>query len=656
MAVDMDWEAISTALGYSSIVAWLGAQMPQLFENWRNGSVEGLALPFLVSWLAGDATNLLGCILTHQLPFQTYLATYFVFVDVGLMSQYIWYTYLHPPSTSQSHSHSARRNYKRASRSETWVSERNRSRKRRSRSKSHRSLREGEDPMEQSWMSESSAGYSPASSRPHTVPSHSRRSSHPSTSASTSNLASATSTEPPSPTIPERGRSLYRPVRASYSGPLATISGSPASGSPVPAELIDGQLIVDEPVDWVGSRRQQTGSSSRSRPPNAARRSQSMVFLSVGLLVTFGGWRGSQFEGGASDMGRAWPSTPEMGAVLPSKDQHGPEWMVLRHPAIFPRTSPSLTHPRQRKRRALATALPVTQSSASEADYIQEEPIEPQGDGYPSPKRDMERFIGRASAWVCTTLYLTSRLPQIWQNYRRKSTEGLAILLFTMALVGNSLYVLSILTNPLASHAAYLLESMPYLLGSGGTVCFDITIIIQAYLYSDKRRTRLERTKRRSLRHGVDAEEAAALLHGIVDGDDDEDETETGDGESTAGRRSRSVSRGGRSTSSASRKSHGRSDSTQLAAAKRFRLAGVSPYGHEHGNGDTVTQLDDRDFDFPGSLSSSISSASGASTVNTNDGNPSRSVSRGDRSRTTSVEPEVDVIVEEGESSVTIRP
>ena len=81
----LDRQLLSTVLGYLSIVSWLGAQMPQLFANYRNSSVEGLALPFLVSWAIGDATNLLGCLLTHQLAFQTTLATYFVLVDVGLM-------------------------------------------------------------------------------------------------------------------------------------------------------------------------------------------------------------------------------------------------------------------------------------------------------------------------------------------------------------------------------------------------------------------------------------------------------------------------------------------------------------------------------------------------------------------------------------------
>jgi hypothetical protein len=62
----------------------------QVIENYKRQSVEGLALPFLANWLfgalrrdvpagirsehplhSGDITNLVGCILTHQLPFQT---------------------------------------------------------------------------------------------------------------------------------------------------------------------------------------------------------------------------------------------------------------------------------------------------------------------------------------------------------------------------------------------------------------------------------------------------------------------------------------------------------------------------------------------------------------------------------------------------------
>jgi len=34
----------------------------------------------------------------------------------------------------------------------------------------------------------------------------------------------------------------------------------------------------------------------------------------------------------------------------------------------------------------------------------------------PGEGASLERIIGRMSAWACTTLYLTSRLPQIWKN------------------------------------------------------------------------------------------------------------------------------------------------------------------------------------------------------------------------------------------------
>jgi solute carrier family 66 (lysosomal lysine-arginine transporter), member 1 len=39
-------------------------------------------------------------------------------------------------------------------------------------------------------------------------------------------------------------------------------------------------------------------------------------------------------------------------------------------------------------------------------------------DGRPAAGPPLERVIGRISAWACTTLYLTSRLPQIWKNVR----------------------------------------------------------------------------------------------------------------------------------------------------------------------------------------------------------------------------------------------
>ena len=41
------------------------------------------------------------------------------------------------------------------------------------------------------------------------------------------------------------------------------------------------------------------------------------------------------------------------------------------------------------------------------------------GDKPPNTQGHYQRIVGRVSAWVCTTLYLTSRLPQIWKNVSR---------------------------------------------------------------------------------------------------------------------------------------------------------------------------------------------------------------------------------------------
>ncbi|RHZ89444.1 hypothetical protein Glove_14g15 [Diversispora epigaea] len=86
-------ELISIIFGYLSVFCWLNAQFPQLIKNYRNNSVDGLSLSFLFIWFLGDITNLLGCVLTDQLPFQVYIATYFCIVDFCLFYQYFYYSW-----------------------------------------------------------------------------------------------------------------------------------------------------------------------------------------------------------------------------------------------------------------------------------------------------------------------------------------------------------------------------------------------------------------------------------------------------------------------------------------------------------------------------------------------------------------------------------
>ncbi|MCJ1380049.1 hypothetical protein MMC17_003152 [Xylographa soralifera] len=86
----------STLLGSLSILSWLFAQLPQIFKNYNLQSTSGLSIFFLIEWCLGDATNLFGALLTNQATWQVIVAGYYVFVDVVLVLQYMWYTHFKP--------------------------------------------------------------------------------------------------------------------------------------------------------------------------------------------------------------------------------------------------------------------------------------------------------------------------------------------------------------------------------------------------------------------------------------------------------------------------------------------------------------------------------------------------------------------------------
>jgi hypothetical protein len=80
--------------------------------------------------------------------------------------------------------------------------------------------------------------------------------------------------------------------------------------------------------------------------------------------------------------------------------------------------------------------------------------------------------------YCSSALYLTSRLSQICKNQQRGSAEGLAISMFLTAIAANSAYGASILLR--SATWPQLRSSLPWLIGSLGTVCLDLTIAVQA--------------------------------------------------------------------------------------------------------------------------------------------------------------------------------
>jgi len=127
------------------------------------------------------------------------------------------------------------------------------------------------------------------------------------------------------------------------------------------------------------------------------------------------------------------------------------------HPIIINRTNPN----REFQRTVVSIAIMLGFISMVAADPVD-----------PAPSEDSSAVIGQVLAWICCGLYLSSRLPQIRQNHRRKSTKGLNIILFLAALSGNVFYTIGILTDPAAHdpdvRKDFLMNALPYILGSAG--------------------------------------------------------------------------------------------------------------------------------------------------------------------------------------------
>lgn len=97
--------------------------------------------------------------------------------------------------------------------------------------------------------------------------------------------------------------------------------------------------------------------------------------------------------------------------------------------------------------------------------------------------------LGQLFGYLCAVLYLASRVPQILLNYKRRSCEGVSILFFLFAGIGNATYVLSILAVgedwSKERYWRYVGVNASWLAGSLGTMVLDLAIFGQFFLYQN---------------------------------------------------------------------------------------------------------------------------------------------------------------------------
>ncbi|KAJ3388486.1 hypothetical protein HDU92_001445 [Lobulomyces angularis] len=72
--------------------------------------------------------------------------------------------------------------------------------------------------------------------------------------------------------------------------------------------------------------------------------------------------------------------------------------------------------------------------------------------------------LGDIFGYTSIVLFILARFPQIFQNYKNKSVEGLEILMFYFALLGNFTFSVSILLESIEYE--YIKRNLPWLLGA----------------------------------------------------------------------------------------------------------------------------------------------------------------------------------------------
>lgn len=69
--------------------------MPQLIEQWRLKSADGIAIGFITIWFLGDVFNLIGSLWAQLLPEVIFLAIWFCIADSLMIFSYVYYTHFY---------------------------------------------------------------------------------------------------------------------------------------------------------------------------------------------------------------------------------------------------------------------------------------------------------------------------------------------------------------------------------------------------------------------------------------------------------------------------------------------------------------------------------------------------------------------------------
>uniref|UniRef100_A0A7S3Z3G6 Uncharacterized protein n=1 Tax=Lotharella globosa TaxID=91324 RepID=A0A7S3Z3G6_9EUKA len=84
-------DIMNFGIGYICMCFWSLCLAPQIIVNHVLGRADDQSILFYLLWVAGDVTNLLGCVIGRQLPTQIGVAVIYLVLTLMLLVQYLYY-------------------------------------------------------------------------------------------------------------------------------------------------------------------------------------------------------------------------------------------------------------------------------------------------------------------------------------------------------------------------------------------------------------------------------------------------------------------------------------------------------------------------------------------------------------------------------------
>lgn len=87
--------------------------------------------------------------------------------------------------------------------------------------------------------------------------------------------------------------------------------------------------------------------------------------------------------------------------------------------------------------------------------------------------------VGEILAWITSSIYIFGRFPQIYKNWKLRSTQGLSIWMFIFTMLGNGFYLFSIFEQSQSNISIYI----PWITLILVSIVLDTIVLIQYRLY-----------------------------------------------------------------------------------------------------------------------------------------------------------------------------